>query len=415
MSKTTQKLKVAVVSYVVVNNTYSGQKKRIFDLVDGLSDFFDVTYIEMSDKKLGKAVQPLSEQGVQFKKLDLNYSLLVRLFIELLHKVSFPFIGLKKSIFVGKWGAFTNRKLIRTWDYDIVVSEYFMSSFFFKYITNNALKVIDMHDIQYLTLQEKLKSSKSIFRNFQLSYAQNFEMKRLGVADALMAVNLDEIKLLQQTLLSNCIFTPLTVQEQLLVTRKSVGLSKQITLAYFAGLSSKRSYLEIEYLLERVLPPLVEKYGSNLELRIIGSGVSVALMHLIEQHQNAVLVGEVLDIHEAFEQVDFGINYWMGSAYGFRTRVLDVLATGTPIFLNRACVAGMGMDNSKGLFFYEKPEEIIASIDNYLDDAERYLELSAECVKSANRFIGRKVYSNLHRNLVEIYTQFNVSTKGKRY
>ena len=413
MSKTSQKLKVAVVSYVVIDNTYSGQKKRIYDLVEGLSGFFDVTYIEISDKKLGRAIQPLSKQGVQFKKLDLNYSLLVRLFIGLLHKVTFPFIGLKKSIFVGKWGAYANRNLIRTWDYDIVVSEYFMSSFFFKYITNDALKVIDMHDIQYFTLQEKLKMSKSIFRNFQLSYARNFEMKRLGVADALMAVNFDEINLLQQTFSSNYIFTPLTVQEQAVGMHKSEPLSKSIKLAYFAGLSSERSYLELEYIFQMILPPLVEKYGSNLELRIIGSSPSTALIKLIGQHQNAVLVGEVRDIQEAFKQVDFGINYWMGSAYGFRTRVLDVLATGTPVFLNRACVAGMGMDDSKGLFFYEETEQIITTIDYYLDDTERYLELSAECINVANRYSGSKVYGDLYENLIEIYRQFNASKKVK--
>ena len=413
MSKTSQKLKVAVVSYVVIDNTYSGQKKRIYDLVEGLSGFFDVTYIEISDKKLGRAIQPLSKQGVQFKKLDLNYSLLVRLFIGLLHKVTFPFIGLKKSIFVGKWGAYTNRNLIRTWDYDIVVSEYFMSSFFFKYITNGALKVIDMHDIQYLTLQEKLKSSKSIFRDFQLSFARRFELKRLSAADILMAVNLDEINLLKQTLTSNYIFTPLTVKEQRHALGKALKGNKPLVLAYFAGLSSKRSYLEIEYILQTIMPPLVEKKGYNVELRIIGSAPSTALIELIAQHQNAVLVGEVNDIQEAFKDVDFGINYWMGSAYGFRTRVLDVLATGTPVFLNRACVAGMGMDDSKGLFFYEETEQIITTIDYYLDDTERYLELSAECINVANRYSGSKVYGDLYENLIEIYRQFNASKKVK--
>lgn len=413
MSSTSKKLKVAVVSYVVINNTYSGQKKRIFDLVEGLSALCEVTYIEISDKKLGRAVQPLSEQKVLFKKLDLNYSFLVRLFLGLLHKISYPFLGLKKSIFVGWWGAYSNRKNICTWEYDIIISEYFMSSFFFKYITNDALKVIDMHDIQYLTLQEKLKSSKSIFRNFQMSYARKFELKQLGVADVLMAVNLDEIALLKQTITSNFIFTPLTVKEQRQALGKTLSHNRPLTLAYFAGLSSKRSYLEIEYILQTIMPPLAEKVGVNLELHIIGSSPTTALIHLIEQHKNVVLIGEVSDIQEAFKQVDFGINYWMGSAYGFRTRVLDVLATGTPVFLNRACVAGMGMDDSKGLFFYEETEQIITTIDYYLDDTERYLELSAECINVANRYSGSKVYGDLYENLIEIYRQFNASKKVK--
>lgn len=125
---------------------------------------------------------------------------------------------------------------------------------------------------------------------------------------------------------------------------------------------------------------------------------------MIEQHKNVKLVGKTNDIFESFRDVHYALYYWVGNSYGFRTRILDVLKTGTPIFLNKECVSGMGMDDSQALFFFENADTIRLAIEDHKSNIENYHKLSKNCAETIKKFNKVSVYDKFYNELLEIYT-----------
>lgn len=66
-----------------------------------------------------------------------------------------------------------------------------------------------------------------------------------------MAVNLNEINLLKEKIDTPCAFVPLTLEDDTVENYKNIENLDTISFAYFAALSSERSYMEIKFLLEK--------------------------------------------------------------------------------------------------------------------------------------------------------------------
>jgi len=381
------KKKIGVFSFVVLKDILSGQQRRILDLVIGLSEEFDVYYFEISDEDINKSKANFLETSVHYINYKLGYGRIFKSVVNLIYFLLFPFFGVKKSLILARIWSYLNRKKLRKLNLDVIVSEYFMSSYIFNYIKTDTIKIIDMHDIQFVTLKSALREKSSIFKNSQIYFARRIEILMLKKADALISVNTKEIETLQNLGIdSKFFFVPLTINESAISKQKEILEIKEINLAYFAGLSSKRSFEELSYILYNILPPVVVKFGAGVKLFVFGSNPSKELTELCARFSNVELIGQITSISDSFRNIHFSVNFWLGDSYGFRTRVIDVLACGIPILLNKSCVEGMGFSPNNCLVFIEDGNDVVDSIEYYRNNEKKYSLLCKESIETSKLY-----------------------------
>lgn len=396
-----KKVKVAVFSYIDISNLLSGQQRRVNDLLLGLKQEFTVDYIHFSDcADNDKLKLQLAKLGIGYVKLTTGFKgKLSRILISLIHHLLFPFTGLKKSIFQAGLSAFHNRDFIRNIDYEIVIAEYFMLSTIFYYTPNRSKKVIDMHDLQVLTLESQLDSRRFVpFKKIQILIARKYEVACLSKSDAVLAVNYNEIDYLRNRITSKLIYCPLTIQNY-----KESNLSKKpplsvIRLGYFAGLSSKRSYNELKTIIQVYFNVISLDYPGQIDLLVFGSNPSIKMKELCITNE-VKLLGETHDLTGTFASVHFLINYWLEKPYGFRTRIIDALSTGTPVIVNSACIDGMKLIKKPGVILCENLDDLRSIIAHYRANENRYNQLCKEARATADIFSPEVIYKNVNREI----------------
>lgn len=396
------KKRIGVFSFVVLNDLFSGQQRRILDLVVGLSKEFDVYYFEISDEDITKSEANFHNNSVHCINYKLGYNLIFKSVVNLVYFLIFPFFGVKKSLILARTWSFLNKKKINKLNLDVIIVEYFMSSYIFEHVKMDTIKIIDMHDIQFVTLKSALKEKKNIFRHFQLNFAKKIEISMLKKADALISVNTKEITTLKNLgVNSKFFFVPLTINgSAILKTRKFVEF-KVINLAYFAGLSSKRSFEELTHILKNILPAAFSKYGDGVKLFVFGSNPSKEITELCNKLPNVELIGRINNISDSFRNIHFSVNFWLGDSYGFRTRVIDVLACGVPILLNKNCVEGMGFSHNNCLVFIEDGNDVVDSIEYYRNNETKYALICEESIVTAKLFESNLVTKRFNEELLD--------------
>ena len=393
---------------MVLNNILSGQQRRVYDLVVGLSNEFEVEYIEITDLKDSLSEEKFINTGVRYTKYKLGYTKFIKVITGVLHAMLFPFFGVKKSLIVGYFWSLKNRKLLRSSNFDVVICEYFMMSFIFKYLSKDTCKIIDMHDIQFVTLESSFVRKNGMLNKSKLYFARKIEIAMLRSADALISVNTNEIEVLKGLgVEKKYFFVPLTIADNGLKEYTLLRNMEIIHLSYFAGLSTQRSFYELRFILQELLTPVFEKFGNDLRLFVFGNNPSREIIDLCHKFENVILIGQIENIQESFKNIHFSISYWLGMSYGFRTRIIDVLACGVPFFLNQRCIEGMGLPHFDGLKFVDSGSDIIEAIEYYKERPSEYKKVCEEALQASRMFSRSAISKKFNIELATFLNQLD--------
>lgn len=395
-----KKRKIAVLSFVVLNDIFSGQQKRIFDLIIGMSEDFEVHYFEITDQDTINSNKNLSDTGVHYHNYALGYNLIFKGVVNFLYFFLFPFFGIKKSLILVKIWSFLNQNKLKKMDFEVMIVEYFMCAFVFRYIDSRTTKIIDMHDIQFITLESLLINSKTFFKKSKIYFSRVIELKTLKIADGLISVNTNEIEMLKKLgVKSNFFFVPLSVDDGEIYRNTVKRDFAVINLAYFAGLSTQRSYEELYFILNDLLDPVFKGNDLVIKLYVYGNNATQQIIELCNKYANVTFVGRLTNIRDGFTDIHFALNFWLGMSYGFRTRVLDVLSCGVPILTNEKCVEGMGLGSKCGVVFIEDSSSIVAMLNFYRAHFEEYNNLCDDAIRTAKLYARSEVSAKFIREL----------------
>lgn len=119
-------------------------------------------------------------------------------------------------------------------------------------------------------------------------------------------------------------------------------------LAYYGGLKSRhneKAALECFY----EIMPAVWKDHPETELWLIGSNPSEAVQALAG-HPKVRVTGYVPEVHPVLATMRAVLCPWSGT-YGFRSRLIEVMATGVPVVATHDAVYGMDLTPEQGLLF----------------------------------------------------------------
>jgi glycosyltransferase involved in cell wall biosynthesis len=138
-------------------------------------------------------------------------------------------------------------------------------------------------------------------------------------------------------------------------------------LAYYGRLSNVHNREGVLFCAQKVMPLVWEKYP-DCEFWIIGSHPSDEIKALTADSRIKV-TGFVEDVASVLRHATALLFHWEGT-FGFRSRLIEVMAVGVPTVASKESVYGMDIDEGKGVIFAETPETFAAEACKFLESKE---------------------------------------------
>ena len=74
------------------------------------------------------------------------------------------------------------------------------------------------------------------------------------------------------------------------------------------------------------------------------------IIELEESEENVFVTGYVDKIEEVINKMDIAIIPWSGK-YGFRSRIIEIMASGVPVLTTSDAIDGMMLRSGEGIFY----------------------------------------------------------------
>lgn len=154
--------------------------------------------------------------------------------------------------------------------------------------------------------------------------------------------------------------------------------------AFYGGLGSTHNQLEAVRCLDQLMPRIWQRCP-DAELWLIGSNPPSHLVARGEADRRVHVTGFVEDPVEVLRSCRAVLCPWVGT-YGFRSRLIEVMAVGVPVVATRDAVDGMALEQEHGIAFGATDDEL----------AQRALELLAPDVAISASQRGRRRIEELY-------------------
>jgi glycosyltransferase involved in cell wall biosynthesis len=283
-------------------------------------------------------------------------------------------------------------KLIYWSQYKVVLFEYwhaFATAQKLKQAYPHILTVCDLHNILSYTYPLHI-SAHPVKRYFAKAYNQKYQRQEFKHAlpsfDYLVSINREEDQLLRNEYGSDkTLFCPMGIDlDKFTFVKRDLTVAKFCCL-FYGVLSSSNNKRAL-----RQLATVVNGLGATsqtFKLRIAGSGNADFLKPLFNELVTEVM-GFVADLGAATTDVQLAVIPWQGK-YGFRSRIIELMALGIPVLTTYDAVWGMGLTNGNQLLLINDFEkEALPVLERLLQDRS---ELQAMALR-ARRFV-EEVYS----------------------
>lgn len=130
-------------------------------------------------------------------------------------------------------------------------------------------------------------------------------------------------------------------------------------IAYYGGLSTQHNQRDALRCYEKIMPS-VWSHFPDAELWLIGSKPPEFLRRLTSDPRVKV-TGFVEDVQSLLASMALVLCPWVGT-YGFRSRLIEVMALGVPLVTSPDAVYGMDLEHGKGLLLGADDEELAGHV-----------------------------------------------------
>ncbi|MEM9291342.1 MAG: glycosyltransferase family 4 protein [Acidobacteriota bacterium] len=140
-------------------------------------------------------------------------------------------------------------------------------------------------------------------------------------------------------------------------------------LAFFGGLGSPHNQRDARICHHEVLPRVREQVPGT-SLWIVGSKPPPDIQALHDESAGVVVTGFVEDPVEPLSKAWVVLCPWTGT-YGFRSRLVQVMALGVPVVASPDAIVGMDLHHGEGIFLAGTPEAMAARAIELLQNPEQ--------------------------------------------
>ena len=355
------KPKLLIISKVLPFPGNSGQQIRVKNILESLKGHFHVTFVTSANTWEFKSIKNRLKNIVDDNFiLQTEYTgLMKKLYLNVAGIIWALRTGLKMSNYIIGEQDFTRKKLesvIQNRKFDVALYEYWHAYKTLDYFKEkNIPTILDMHNILWKSYQSQIDSKKWLHKIQKRWIVKRYKEHEENIwkrFDGIISINSKENEyIIDKTHKRDVIkYIPMGIDFKKWSIKREFSTPQRI--AYYGGLGSKHNQQSALFCYNKVMP-LVWDRLNNIELWIIGSNPSKNIKNLSLIDNRVKVTGYVEDIKEILKTISVVLCPWNGT-YGFRSRIIEVMALEIPIITTKEAIRGMGLKDSRGIYISEK-------------------------------------------------------------
>ena len=375
--KDDRKNKILIISTVKPFPGESGQQMRVRHTIEAIKPFYHITFLTTTTPdEINLTKNKLNDFVDESIVLQTRYfGPLKKIFFLIYGRIWSVLKGLRFSNYVVEKLDFTNRRLRRIFDkkdFDIVLYEYWHAYKTVEYFKKSGIPtVLDTHNILWKSYDNILSSSKFLplkIKDWRIKKYKSFEENAWNKFDALIAINHNEFNYIKNVVKKNRVFyVPMGIKMGKWNQKRSIQSPPRV--GYFGGLRSIHNQKDAMLCYEKIMPHIWSKIPAT-ELWIIGSNPPDDIKLLSKKDNRLKITGYVKDVENILRTMTAIVIPWSGT-YGFRSRVIEVMALGLPLVTTQDAVNGMGLKNGKGIYICSDLECIVKSLTKLMCNEQK--------------------------------------------
>ena len=354
------KPRVLVVSGVHPYPRTAGQQVRVYNTLLALHPIFDTTLLTVCAP--GEATRTRRETAALVDRVIALPSItqrqgLARVWHKLAGMLYSVGTGLKASNYaLGKVDLSAARVAAHCGgSYDVVLFEYWHTHESVRAFRRAGIPcVLDMHDVLWQAYESELTNLAPAwvkpFRKRRVRAYRRREEAAWTEFDALIAISAGEAAYARSVLPRKpIVVAPMGID----LTKWAYDWSPVTTprVAFYGGLGGRLNCLSVLRCVQQIMP-LVWRDVPDAEFWIIGANPPPEITAL-QANPRVHVTGFVRDVAKVLATMRVVLCPWRGT-YGFRSRLIEVMAVGVPIVATPDAVFGMGLEAGPGLLLAEQ-------------------------------------------------------------
>lgn len=385
--------KMLILSHVLPFPGFSGQQQRVKYTLKALQDRFRVTFLTFADEsKIPKIEAEISDHCEKVICLPSKYnkSNFNKAYYKSLGKVKTFANSLNFSNYrIGDLEFAEDRiaPILAENHFDCALFEYWHA---FKRVDlfrkNEIPCVLDMHNVLWQSQLNKQNGKFHLSKRWKENRLNKYisvEENSWNKFDGIIAINKKEFQYVKKKVKDGIkvFHTPMGID---LNYWKAGGNSDKgkPKIAYYGGLGSSHNQQSALECYREIMPEVWRKFP-DAEFWIVGSKPPEHIKELPREDSRVFVTGFVEDVKEVLEKMSVVVCPWQGT-YGFRSRLIEVMALGIPLVTTPDAVYGMELQNEKGVLLGESNEKLSEHALKILSDkkyAERQSRLAGNEVE----------------------------------
>lgn len=343
------KPRLLFISHVNPANPRSGQQQRVFYSLKAARAYFYVTFLtlESDDKEDAQCLHELADEVIFLPRLFNKRTAKIRYLLSyLLFTLK---TGLKTSNFVLGEIEFSPKRLMFVLEnrkFDGVIFEYWYAYKSAASFRQHGIPcILDTHDILWKAFEQqvKVKPVPVFYKRRIRNLYKHQEQNAWKAFDRIITLNQLEQENIKAVVGENIPvdFLPMGIdlnQWKYLWKRKN-PVSPQI--CFYGGLSSEANVKSALWCLDKIMPFVWLKLPSA-EFWLIGNRPVNILLQRAEKDSRIKITGFVQDVAQVIAEMGVILCPWEG-VFGFRSRIIEVMAVGVPLVVSEDAIAGMGI------------------------------------------------------------------------
>jgi glycosyltransferase involved in cell wall biosynthesis len=250
--------------------------------------------------------------------------------------------------------------------FDVVMFEYWHAFKASQYLRDRGMRtVLDMHNILWQAYSRQLEEFylPNWIRTIMVQRYRVHEEAAWFAFDRLVAINQGEYDYVRECVDRSVVYLPMGIDLQEWQYRWNPVTPRRV--AYYGGLGSRHNQQDA-LLCHREIMPLIWEQYPDTEFWIMGSHPPAFLKEL-ERDPRVHVPGFAENPQDILETVTLLLCPWSGR-YGFRSRIIEVMACGVPVVASVDAVYGMGLEPYHGIALGRDWREIAALAVEWLQN-----------------------------------------------
>jgi len=400
----TSKPRLLVISKVLPFPGESGQQMRVRNTLESLRDNYHLSFLTTAQSIDLEYIK--NELRTFVDDCIVLPSLYDGLFYKVLHKIKgfvwMLWTGLKLSNYIVGDVEITTERLksvLEEKSFDIVLYEYWHAHKTIQYFKDrNIPTILDMHNILWQSYKKQLKRIKCLpqfVKDWSIKRYKDQEENIWNKFEGLIAINQTEFDYIKTNLnkKQDVILIPMGIDfSKWDIERKT---SNPPRVGYYGGLGSIHNQRDALKCYRDIMPKGWE-INPKIEFWIVGSNPPKEISELPKMDKRVHVTGFIMEPWEILKTMTVMVLPWEGT-YGFRSRIIEMIAIGIPIVTSKDAIDGMDIIIDNGMIIAKSIKQFSEKVILVIADQNLNKTMEIKCKKLVmKKFDLKHTYSNVN-------------------